>query len=155
MIFLRLLALLGVAVRVAYRAWGDSSDADPRPVLLLHGSPGSSRDFLALGPLLASGRRVIAPDLGGGFGGKQQPKYEPLVALMALKAGRPVPRLAYDYASHSRKETGGLLEPKPAVILEGILVLEEFLEEMMLILELKQMLNGVQKFIISKLIMVR
>jgi CO/xanthine dehydrogenase Mo-binding subunit len=34
--------------------------------------------------------RVHAPDPGGGFGGKQHPKYEPLVAFMALKAGRPV-----------------------------------------------------------------
>ena len=34
--------------------------------------------------------RVVAPDPGGGFGGKQHPKYEPLVALMALRAGRPV-----------------------------------------------------------------
>jgi CO/xanthine dehydrogenase Mo-binding subunit len=33
--------------------------------------------------------RVHAPDPGGGFGGKQIPKYEPLVAYMALKAGRP------------------------------------------------------------------
>jgi CO/xanthine dehydrogenase Mo-binding subunit len=34
--------------------------------------------------------RVIAPDPGGGFGGKQQIKYEPVVAFMALQAGRPV-----------------------------------------------------------------
>jgi CO/xanthine dehydrogenase Mo-binding subunit len=34
--------------------------------------------------------RVFAPDPGGGFGGKQHAKYEPLVAFMALKAGRPV-----------------------------------------------------------------
>jgi CO/xanthine dehydrogenase Mo-binding subunit len=34
--------------------------------------------------------RVYAPDPGGGFGGKQNIKYEPLVALMALQAGRPV-----------------------------------------------------------------
>ncbi len=34
--------------------------------------------------------RVFAPDPGGGFGGKQHTKYEPLVALMALLAGRPV-----------------------------------------------------------------
>ncbi len=33
--------------------------------------------------------RIYAPDPGGGFGGKQIPKYEPLVASMALKAGRP------------------------------------------------------------------
>jgi CO/xanthine dehydrogenase Mo-binding subunit len=34
--------------------------------------------------------RVYAPDPGGGFGGKQHAKYEPLMALMALQAGRPV-----------------------------------------------------------------
>jgi len=34
--------------------------------------------------------RVIAPDPGGAFGGKQNPKLEPLVAYMALAAGRPV-----------------------------------------------------------------
>ncbi len=34
--------------------------------------------------------RVYAPDPGGGFGGKQHAKYEPLVAFAALRAGRPV-----------------------------------------------------------------
>jgi CO/xanthine dehydrogenase Mo-binding subunit len=34
--------------------------------------------------------RVFAPDPGGGFGGKQNPKFEPLVAFMALRTGRPV-----------------------------------------------------------------
>lgn len=34
--------------------------------------------------------RVFAPDPGGGFGGKQHVKLEPLVAFMALRAGRPV-----------------------------------------------------------------
>jgi CO/xanthine dehydrogenase Mo-binding subunit len=34
--------------------------------------------------------RVFAPDPGGGFGGKQHAKYEPLVAFMALRCGRPV-----------------------------------------------------------------
>ena len=34
--------------------------------------------------------RIIAPDPGGAFGGKQHAKYEPLVAFMALKAQRPV-----------------------------------------------------------------
>jgi CO/xanthine dehydrogenase Mo-binding subunit len=33
--------------------------------------------------------RVHAPDPGGGFGGKQNPKYEPLVAYIALRTGRP------------------------------------------------------------------
>jgi CO/xanthine dehydrogenase Mo-binding subunit len=34
--------------------------------------------------------RVFAPDPGGGFGGKQHAKLEPLVALAALRVGRPV-----------------------------------------------------------------
>jgi CO/xanthine dehydrogenase Mo-binding subunit len=34
--------------------------------------------------------RVFAPDPGGGFGGKQHAKYEPLVAWMARATGRPV-----------------------------------------------------------------
>ena len=34
--------------------------------------------------------RIRAPDPGGGFGGKGYPKYEPLVAMMALELGRPV-----------------------------------------------------------------
>jgi CO/xanthine dehydrogenase Mo-binding subunit len=34
--------------------------------------------------------RVFSPDPGGGFGGKQHAKYEPLIAFMALRAGRPV-----------------------------------------------------------------
>ena len=34
--------------------------------------------------------RVFAPDPGGGFGGKQHAKYEPLLAFMALQVGRPV-----------------------------------------------------------------
>ncbi|MEE8498341.1 MAG: xanthine dehydrogenase family protein molybdopterin-binding subunit [Acidimicrobiia bacterium] len=34
--------------------------------------------------------RIFAPDLGGAFGGKQNPKLEPLLAFMALRAGRPV-----------------------------------------------------------------
>lgn len=34
--------------------------------------------------------RVIAPDPGGAFGGKQHVKLEPLVAMMALRSGRPV-----------------------------------------------------------------
>ena len=32
--------------------------------------------------------RVIAPDPGGGFGGKQTPRYEPLLALLALRTQR-------------------------------------------------------------------
>jgi CO/xanthine dehydrogenase Mo-binding subunit len=34
--------------------------------------------------------RIHAPDPGGAFGGKQHAKYEPLLAYMALRTGRPV-----------------------------------------------------------------
>jgi CO/xanthine dehydrogenase Mo-binding subunit len=34
--------------------------------------------------------RIRAPDPGGAFGGKQHAKYEPLVAFLALRLGRPV-----------------------------------------------------------------
>jgi CO/xanthine dehydrogenase Mo-binding subunit len=34
--------------------------------------------------------RIRAPDPGGAFGGKQHAKYEPLLAFMALRLGRPV-----------------------------------------------------------------
>ena len=33
--------------------------------------------------------RVLAPDPGGGFGGKQNPKFEPLVAFLAMRNQRP------------------------------------------------------------------
>jgi len=33
--------------------------------------------------------RVFAPDPGGGFGGKQNPKFEPLLGHLALRTGRP------------------------------------------------------------------
>ncbi len=34
--------------------------------------------------------RIIAPDPGGAFGGKQHPKFEPLLAYFALRLGRPL-----------------------------------------------------------------
>jgi CO/xanthine dehydrogenase Mo-binding subunit len=34
--------------------------------------------------------RILSPDPGGGFGGKQHAKYEPLLAFMARRLGRPV-----------------------------------------------------------------
>ena len=51
--------------RIAYRSWGERGTDGARAFLLLHGSPGSSADFLSIGPLLADGRFVVAPDLPG------------------------------------------------------------------------------------------
>jgi CO/xanthine dehydrogenase Mo-binding subunit/aerobic-type carbon monoxide dehydrogenase small subunit (CoxS/CutS family) len=33
--------------------------------------------------------RVFAPDPGGGFGGKQNPKFEPLLAYLSIRSGQP------------------------------------------------------------------
>ena len=53
-------------VGLAYREWGSAGPpAASPPLVLLHGSPGSSRDFVDLGPRLGARRRVIAPDLPG------------------------------------------------------------------------------------------
>ena len=41
--------------------------------------------------------RVVAPDPGGAFGGKQHAKFEPLLAFLAVRTGRPV-RLALTLA---------------------------------------------------------
>lgn len=59
----------GEPVRLAYRRWADRPGSPA--VLLLHGSPGSSRDFSALAPLLADRFDLIAPDLPG-FGASER-----------------------------------------------------------------------------------
>jgi uridine kinase len=45
--------------------------------------------------------------------------------LRDLRAGRPVPCLTYDHARYARRVLSDPLEPRPVVILEGILVLVE------------------------------
>jgi uridine kinase len=45
--------------------------------------------------------------------------------LRALRAGCPVHLPVYDYATHRRVETTFLLEPSPAVIVEGLFVLAD------------------------------
>ena len=55
----------GDAVELAYFD-SDPSGASPAlPILLLHGSPGSKRDFESLGSALVPGRRVLSLDLPG------------------------------------------------------------------------------------------
>ncbi|MCU0242373.1 MAG: uridine kinase, partial [Vicinamibacteria bacterium] len=45
--------------------------------------------------------------------------------LRDLKAGRPVPQLAYDHASYTRHVLGDPLSPRPVILLEGLLILAE------------------------------
>lgn len=45
--------------------------------------------------------------------------------LDALKNGQPIPRLVYDYVEHARVNTGKTIEPRPVILLEGIMVLAD------------------------------
>jgi uridine kinase len=40
--------------------------------------------------------------------------------LSALRAGTAIPEVAYDFATHSRRDTGRMLEPRPLIIVEGL-----------------------------------
>jgi len=62
---------------VSYRQWApEDPSAALVDVFLLHGTPGSSRDFQTLGPALGERFRVIAPDLPGfGRSEKHAPDY--------------------------------------------------------------------------------
>jgi uridine kinase len=44
--------------------------------------------------------------------------------LGALRQGRPVERPSYDFTQHCRKPETVRLEPRPAIIVEGILIFE-------------------------------
>jgi len=45
--------------------------------------------------------------------------------LRDLRAGRPAPHLTYDHSTYSRRVLADPLEPKPVILLEGMLVLME------------------------------
>jgi len=54
-------------IDLAYRVWEpeEATDGSIRTIVMLQGSPGSSRDFVDLAPAIAATRRVVAPDLPG------------------------------------------------------------------------------------------
>ena len=80
-------------------------------------------DLLAL-PL--SRVRVFAPDPGGGFGGKQHTKYEPLVALMALRAGQPVRLvLSLEETFQAVRRTAAEVRVRTGLRTDGTLVFED------------------------------
>ena len=87
----------GRLTRVAFRTWGERAGGRAGAVLLLHGSPGSSGDFLSLGPLLVAGgqRFVIAPDLPG-FGHSERGVPDYSIAAHAEYVLALLDRLAID-----------------------------------------------------------
>ncbi|MDH3744127.1 MAG: alpha/beta fold hydrolase [Acidobacteriota bacterium] len=80
-------------VRVGYRSWGERSTETP--VVALHGSPGSSRDFDTLGPHLGVDRLVLAPDLPG-FGSSEKTVPDYSIAAHAEATAAMLDRLGIE-----------------------------------------------------------
>ncbi len=77
--------------------------------------------------------RVLAPDPGGGFGGKQNPKYEPLVAFMALKAGRPVRLvLSLDETFQAVRRASAEIRVRTGFNTDGTIVFEDIASDFLL-----------------------
>ncbi len=70
--------------------------------------------------------RVIAPDLGGGFGGKQWPNIQPLLCFMALKLGRPVRMvMTLEETFQAVRRTSAKVHIRTGVRNDGTLVFED------------------------------
>jgi CO/xanthine dehydrogenase Mo-binding subunit len=77
--------------------------------------------------------RVYAPDPGGGFGGKQNIKLEPLVAYMALETGRPVRLvLTLDESFQANRRTSARIRVRSGFTLGGRLVFEDITSDYLL-----------------------
>jgi CO/xanthine dehydrogenase Mo-binding subunit len=71
--------------------------------------------------------RVFAPDPGGGFGGKQNPKLEPLLAFMALRTGRPVRLiLTLDETFQTVRRSSAEVRVRTGFDSDGTMVFEDF-----------------------------
>jgi CO/xanthine dehydrogenase Mo-binding subunit len=70
--------------------------------------------------------RVIAPDPGGAFGGKQHAKFEPLVALLALRTRRPVRLiLSLEQSFQAVRRTSTSITVRTSVLADGTLVAQD------------------------------
>ena len=70
--------------------------------------------------------RIIAPDPGGGFGGKGWPKFEPLLAVLALRLGRPVRLvLTLEETFQNARRTSARIHAKTGFDREGRIVSQE------------------------------
>ncbi len=77
--------------------------------------------------------RVYAPDPGGGFGGKQNIKLEPLVAFMALETGRPVRLvLTLDESFQANRRTSAQIRVRSGFTLGGKLIFEDIQSDYLL-----------------------
>ena len=77
--------------------------------------------------------RVFAPDPGGGFGGKQNIKLEPLVAVMALQTRRPVRLvLTLDESFQANRRVSAEVRVRSGFSRDGQLVFEDIRSDYLL-----------------------
>jgi CO/xanthine dehydrogenase Mo-binding subunit len=70
--------------------------------------------------------RVIAPDCGGGFGGKQWPQMQPAVAFAALRTGRPVKLvLTLEESFQAVRRTSAKVRIRTGLRSDGTLLFED------------------------------
>jgi CO/xanthine dehydrogenase Mo-binding subunit len=71
--------------------------------------------------------RVHAPDPGGGFGGKQNPKYEPLLAFIAMDTGRPARLiLSLRETFQTVRRTSAEIQVRTGFASDGTIVFQDF-----------------------------
>lgn len=70
--------------------------------------------------------RVVSPDPGGAFGGKQHPKFEPLLALLAVRMQRPI-RLALNLEESFQavRRAGATIHIRTGVKADGTFVFQD------------------------------
>ena len=71
------------ALQVHYREGGAG---DATPLVMIHASPGASRQVAPLAALLANGRRVVAPDTAGNGDSDALPDPTPAIPDLAAHA---------------------------------------------------------------------
>lgn len=77
--------------------------------------------------------RIIAPDPGGGFGGKGWPKFEPLVAFLALKTRRPIRLvLTLEETFQAARRTSARIRARTGVDLEGRIIFQDIQSDFLL-----------------------
>jgi CO/xanthine dehydrogenase Mo-binding subunit len=70
--------------------------------------------------------RVVAPDCGGGFGGKQWPNMQPIVAFLALRTGRPVKLvMTLEETFQAVRRTSAKMRIRTGFCSDGTLVFED------------------------------
>ncbi|HZD22344.1 MAG TPA: xanthine dehydrogenase family protein molybdopterin-binding subunit [Acidimicrobiia bacterium] len=77
--------------------------------------------------------RVHAPDPGGGFGGKQHPKYEPLVALIAMATERPARLiLSLGETFQTVRRTSATIQVRTGLKSDGSIVSQDFASDFLI-----------------------